>query len=297
MSRLDRRQLLLAAGSAAALAQPVAALAQTPSGPEGAKLEAMLDAFFHEELLSSPERASNLGLDKGDLAFLRSKLKDRSAAGLAADRAALRDRMARLKTIDRAKLDAPEKIDYDTLAFVTDSSLRVHDLNIGGEGFSPSPYVLSPITGAYQSVPDFLNTKHKVETAADAQAYVDRLNAFAVALDNDTARLHHDVAEGVIPPDFLIDTTITQLKELAAPVDSSGLVSSLAKRAKDKGLGDAWRDKAGAVYSAKVLPALHRQAAALRALRAHATHEAGIGASRRARRSTAQTWSTRRRRP
>ena len=276
MARLDRRQLLLAAGSAAALSQPIAALAQTPSGPEGAKLKALLDAFFHEELLESPERAANLGLDKGDLAFLKSKLKDRSAKGLAADRAAARGRMARLKAIDRAKLDGPEKIDYDTMVFVTDTTLAVQDLNIGGEGFSPSPYVLSPITGAYNSVPDFLNTKHKIETAADAQAYVDRLHAFATAIDQDTARLHHDVAEGVIPPDFLLDTTVTQLNALAVQADQSGVVASLAKRAHDKGLGDGWRDKASGVYAAQVLPALHRQIAALKVLRAHATHDAGI---------------------
>ena len=274
MPHLDRRQMLLAAGSAAALAGP--AIAQTPSGPEGERLKALLDAFFHEQLLRNPEQASNLGLDKGDLAFLRSKLKDRSAAGLTEDRAALRDRLARLKAIDRSKLDGPEKIDYDTLSFVTDSSLAVHELNIGGEGFSPSPYVLSPITGAYQSVPDFLNTKHKVETAADAQAYVDRLAAFSTALDDDTARLSHDVAEGVIPPDFLIDTTIAQLNALAAPADASGVVDSLAKRARDKGLGDAWRDKAAAVYTAQVLPALHRQIEAMKALRPRATHDAGI---------------------
>ncbi|HWE47199.1 MAG TPA: DUF885 family protein [Caulobacteraceae bacterium] len=276
MNRLDRRQLLLTAGSAAALVAPVAALAQAPSGPEGAKLEALLDAFFHEQLLRSPEQASNLGLDTGDLAVLRSKLKDRSAKGLAGDRAAMRDRMARLKSIDRSKLNGPETIDYDTLVFVTDSSLKVHELDIGGEGFSPSPYVLSPITGAYQSVPDFLNTKHRVENASDAQAYLDRLHAFATVLDDDTARLRHDVAEGVIPPDFLIDTTITQLNQLAVPADRSGLVESLARRAKDKGLGDGWRDKASAVYAASVLPALQRQIAAVQALRPRATHDAGV---------------------
>ena len=65
MSRLDRRQMLLAAGSAAALA-PVPALAKAPSGSDGARLKSLLDAFFHEQLLHNPQQASNLGLDKGD---------------------------------------------------------------------------------------------------------------------------------------------------------------------------------------------------------------------------------------
>jgi uncharacterized protein (DUF885 family) len=276
MTRLDRRQLLVSAASAAAFAAPASALAQAASGPEGAKLETMLNAFLNEELLRSPERVSNLGLDKGELAFMKSKLRDNSAAGRAADRAANLDRAARLKTIDREKLNGPEKIDYDTMVFVTASMQPIMDLNIGGQGFSPSPYVLSPITGEYQSTPDFLNTKHTIETAADAEAYVERLSAFARVLDNDTERMRHDVAEGVIPPDFLLDTTLTQLNALAVPADQSGLVSSLARRAKAKGLGDNWGAKAAQVYTDKVRPALARQIDQVKSVRPHATHDAGV---------------------
>src|SRR5581483_5256363 len=101
---------------------------------------------------------------------------------------------------------------YDTIGYVDEATARILALDIGGtDGFSPSCYVLSPITGAYQRVPNFLETKHKVETAADADAYLSRLGAFATAIDANTDRFHHDVGKGVVPPDFLLDITLGQM--------------------------------------------------------------------------------------
>ena len=48
--------------------------------------------------------------------------------------------------------------------------------DFGGSAFSRSPYVVSQLTGAYQNVPDFLDTKHRIETKDDADAYLSRLN-------------------------------------------------------------------------------------------------------------------------
>ncbi len=278
MIRFDRRQFLAAGAASAALASPVAALAQAAATPEDAKLNALLDAFFHEGLVESPEHATNTGLDKGDLAPLKSKLDDVSPAGRAKARANVADRLARLHALNRDALSGPGKINYDTMVFVAGATLPIMDLHVGGrDGFSPSCYVISPITGAYQSIPDFLNTKHRIEMAEDAQAYVDRLDAFAHVLDDNTEQFRRDTGEGVIPPDFLLDNTLNQMGQLNAPTDKSGLVESLARRAKAKGLSDGWARKGAAVYEQKVRPALDRQMAAVKAARARAVHDAGVG--------------------
>ena len=83
--------------------------------------------------------------------------------------------------------------------------------DFGGQAFGPSPYVVSQLTGAYQSVPDFLDTKHPIETKEDADAYLSRMTAFAKRLDDETARMKHDAALGVVPPDFILDLTIAQM--------------------------------------------------------------------------------------
>src|SRR5690606_41696626 len=59
-----------------------------------------------------------------------------------------------------------------------------------------SPYLVSQLTGSYTSVPQFLDTQHQVRTVADAEAYLDRLAAFAAVLDVETERTRADYAKG-----------------------------------------------------------------------------------------------------
>jgi uncharacterized protein (DUF885 family) len=63
---------------------------------------------------------------------------------------------------------------------------------------------------------------------------------------------------------------------LATPAAASGLVTSLAERAKFKGLTDDYAGRATALVEAKVYPALQRQIDAVAALRPKAGHEAGV---------------------
>lgn len=58
-------------------------------------------------------------------------------------------------------------------------------------------------------MPSFLATQHPIGSAADAEAYLARLSAFAVLLDQETARVRADFARGVVPPDFVLTTTLT----------------------------------------------------------------------------------------
>ena len=66
------------------------------------------------------------------------------------------------------------------------------------------------------------------EDAEGAEAYLDRMKAFAGSLDDNTARFRHDMAKGVLPPDFLIDITLTQMGEIRVPAAQSRVVTSLA---------------------------------------------------------------------
>jgi len=276
MTVLDRRQFLCTTSTAATLAllQPVYA---TSDESEGAKLNALFDVFFEENLRLNPENATQLGLDKDKDADLRGKLRDNSTAGIAAAKASNERQLAQLKTIDATKLSGLDRVNYDTVLYTRESTAAVQAFDFGGNSYGPSPYVVSQLTGAYQSVPHFLDTKHKIETAIDADAYLARLEAFAIQLENDTERMKHDTAIGVVPPDFLLDTALDQMSKTRLPVDQTVLVTSIAKRAKAKGLSADYATKAAAIYSEKVAPALGRQIAETQTLRAAAVHDAGVG--------------------
>ncbi len=273
---LDRRQLLASAAASAASSTALAATEPGGTG-QGRKLTDLLDAFWAEELQRHPERATDLGLDTGANAALKHRLKDVSRAGIAGDRAEAAEQARRLAAIDRKALVGMDAVNYDTVAYMIESRRRVLALDMGGtDGFSPSCYVLSPITGAYHGVPDFLENKHKVDYAAGADAYLDRMKAFAGALDDNTERFRHDVAKGVLPPDFIIDITLTQMKQIRVPAADSRVVKSLARRAADKGLPARYGEQAAQLHETLILPALDRQIAAVTAARAGAGHAPGI---------------------
>jgi uncharacterized protein (DUF885 family) len=273
---LDRRRLLGSAASLAAFALSPPAFADAPPSSEAQKLNALFDVFFQEDLRQSPERATQLGLDTGANAGLKSKLRDDSAAGFAATKALTASQLDRLHAIDASKLTGLDRVSYDTVVYTRESSAAVQAFDFGGNSYGPSPYVVSQLTGAYESVPDFLDTKHKIATAADADAYLARLDAFAGEIDANTGRMKHDAALGVVPPDFLLDTALTQMMKTRLPADQTILVTSIARRAKEKGLSPDYETKATALYNDKIGPALDRLIAQTKALRTTAVHDAGL---------------------
>ncbi|WP_296595385.1 DUF885 family protein [Phenylobacterium sp.] len=274
---MDRRLFLQgAAGVALAAATPALAQAQSEDG----KLRVLLDRFWDEQIDEAPEAASSLGLDTGARAGLRARLSDYSQAGRAAMFQRTKGRLARLKGIDRAKLSAAGQIDYDVVAYQYETAVTGGERFRFGEGpsasfsYAPySPYVVSQLSGPYQAIPDFLDSKHPVQSVADADAYLARLRAFATALDASTASLKAEAARGVLAPGFLLEQASVQLGKLAA---SDGLASGFAKKAAAAGLAGDWKARADDVLAKAVRPAVERQKAAVDALRKTASDDAGI---------------------
>ena len=267
MSRFDRRQIMMG-GAAAALSTAL------PAQAAGAKtqLYTLFDAFFDEDLTDSPVQATNLGLDTGAHADARSKLGDRSIAGWIKDRAKPAERVKRLKAIDRKALSGDDAVNYDTAMFQYESRAAAGVFDFGNIN---QPYVITQYYGAYSSTPGFLDTKHKIESSADAETYLARMAAFAVVLDQESERFAADAGKGVIPADFMLDKAIAQLGKFRdLPADRNVLVASLARRAKPYG---DYEGRAAALLSGTVHTALDRQIEVLKAARAKAAHEAGIG--------------------
>jgi uncharacterized protein (DUF885 family) len=266
----------LGAAGALALAGPAVAGAPPAAGGAEAQLARLMDAFFAETLAENPELATGLGLDTGARAGAKSKLHDASPEGRARRRALKADQLRRLEAVDRGQLSGMAAVNHDALLFdlrtAVDADRR---FAYGGSG-AGSPYVLSQIDGAYTYVPDFLATQHTIETRADAEAYVARLAEFARVMDEEIECGRRDVGLGVVPPDFAIEGALGQMKVLHAPAETSSLVAALVDRAKAKGVAGDWARAAGAVYTAKVLPALERQMAFLEGLKGKAVHEAGV---------------------
>ncbi|HIV76895.1 MAG TPA: DUF885 family protein [Candidatus Sphingomonas excrementigallinarum] len=270
---IDRRHFL---GGSAALAVVAGSEGVVAQNTASTRLTALFDTLVQEQLRRSPEGATSLGLDTGANADLRSQLSDQSPAGLAAAKAATKTDLSRLQAIDPTTLSPEERIDLESILYTRRSAQAVQAFDFGGYSYGPSPYVVSQLSGAYQSVPDFLDTKHKIASAGDADAYLMRMRAFARQIDAQTDRMRHDAGQGVVPPDFILDLALEQMGKTREPADQALVVQSLARRTADKGLGERYAAQAAKLYDAEILPALDRQIAYARGLRAKATHDAGV---------------------
>ncbi|WP_242919781.1 DUF885 family protein [Caulobacter sp. CCUG 60055] len=285
----DRRHFLMgAAATGAALAAGPALAARTKAGPKaGPKgdpaLHRLLDAFADEILDEAPEAATSLGLDNGRRAALKSRLSDRSWAAVEKGAQACADRLGRLKALERSRLGGQDLVYYDSMLYALQMGLEGARFAFGDNAFDTvvaegtTPYVVSQQTGVFTSLPEFLNSQHKIATRADCDAYLARVEAFAKALDQETDRVRRDAGAGVVAPDFILKTTLDQMTEYRGQkAAETGLVKSLAERAKAKGIAGDWAGQAAALVSDKVFPALDRQIAEVKAAQAKARHDAGV---------------------
>jgi uncharacterized protein (DUF885 family) len=277
---LDRRSFLASASAASAFALiPEALRAQTATAasanPADAKLNALFDQVFAKTLQRAPELATSLGMDKGANAALKHKLSDESPAGKAAARAELKQAIATIRAVDPAPLSTGSKLDREVILYSLESRALPYD-QFKLEGVQ-RPFTITQQGGSYFSTPDFLNSAHTINNAEDCEAYLDRLSAFARRLDEDSADQKEEASRGYLAPDFSLDLALGQMTKLRKPsAASSGLAQSVANRAAAKNIAGDWQARAAKIIEGDVYPALDRQIALVKALRAKARSSAGI---------------------
>ena len=265
---MDRRTFLATGATVALLPLTEApAIAAPPQGSGDAKLNATFEAIFQERVKESPELASSLGLDKGPLAALKSKLETdpvqvQRNRNLARNRRAI----AELKSFSPASLSDAAKLNREVVLYSLETAtVSPTRWNIGN---AQSPYTITQQDGAYFDTPDFLNTTHTIENSADAEAYLSRLQQFATVLDNDTAEQRAQAARGFLAPAWSIDLGLGQMRKLrdVAP-EQSTMVESIVKRTAAKNIAGDWGRRATGIVAQAVYPALDRQISAMEKLK------------------------------
>jgi len=263
------------------------AASQLPAGAAAtseydAAAERLLAEIAEELLADYPESATMLGIDNAARAPLKTRLGDRSAAGQQAIEKRVADRLRRLKTLDPNKLGDAARVDVDVVRTAHEFTLEGFAFPYGDVALLNSnwswrnaPYVVAQNTGAFLEIPGLLDEQHSVSTAADADAYLARLEAYAGQLDGETGRLRTAAAQDVIAPNFLLDKTLGQLRVArAGNVADWSLVQSLAKRTAS--MPGNYGAQAAKIAQDKIAPALDRQFEEILGHRRRATSDAGV---------------------
>ncbi len=268
---------LLLPGCARTIASTGAGAAPLPVRGEADAL-ALLDSIGENLLRLSPESATSLGIDTGARAALRSQLSDRSSSGQARIAATVAADLSRAEAVDTSALTHSTRTSVEVVrsayrVALDGFALPYGDVAVGG--WRNTPYVVIQNVGAYLDVPRFLDSDHPIKNAADADAYLARLESYPRQLDGELARLKSAAAQGLIAPGFLIDKALPQLQQSAAAARSGGgLVESLVRRT--GAIPGNWAERAKAIAAQQVAPALERQIAELTAQRARATMDPGM---------------------
>ncbi|MEA3052448.1 MAG: hypothetical protein QOG72_1351 [Sphingomonadales bacterium] len=273
---MDRRTFIASTGAAALATTllPETLLAQPRAGSGDSALNALFERIFQQNVQNSPEQATSLGLDKGANAALKGRLTPRTLAERARQLAQTKQALSDLAAVDRSALSPAAKLNLEVVTYsLTNQTVAPRRFGLDS---AIRPYRIFQQGGAYFSVPDFLNTAHTINTKEDAEAYLSRLEAFAVALDQDSAMQRIEAARGYVAPAWSLDLTLGQMAKLREQKpDESSIVQSLAKRAKAKDIDGRWERRASKIVEEKVYPALDRQMALVRELRA--TSQPGDG--------------------
>jgi len=248
-----------------------------------AAFDALVEDITNGLFRTSPEFATYLGLPEELMGgpYL-GRLDDYSLAGRGLARAESVDVIARLSAVDPAPLDDQRRMTRAVIMELVQSGVNA-DMAADGWG-SPTLggftiYPVVQLSGLHIDVPNLMQAQQPVTDGAQAQMYVERISALAVAIDDSIAVIEADAAAGVIPPDFVLEKTlgvITRFTEVAAT--ENVLYTALAGKLDEAGIdgGEAYLAAAEAVVTDEVYPAYGRLAAALEVLQADAVHYAGI---------------------
>jgi len=200
---------LVAAPTAFAQSGKPVAVASAQS--EDARLAAFFQAAFLESARLSPETLTQLGMKER-----YGELGDYTEAGQKQALAVAEAQLSRMKkTFDRAKLSPASQLSYD-----------LFERNVATqrmfEKWYWQTYAVSSNGSALDQLPVMLINAHKVDSVADAEAYVARLKAVERVAREVSDDIDQRTAKGFLPPAFVFGRVIpdaqTQIK--GAPFDT-----------------------------------------------------------------------------
>jgi len=275
----SRREFIAGVGATLAVLPVLGACARREPG---ASVQSQLAGIAEDMLADYPENATALGIDTGPRAALKARLTDRSAAGQEAISKRVTARVAQLTAVDAASLSEADRIDLDVVRTAHETAAEgfafpYGDVALLNQNWSwrNAPYVVAQNTGAFLEIPGLLEEQHAVATREDAEAYLARLEAYAGQLEGETDRLASAATQGVIAPDFILDTTLAQLRLARdGEVAAWPFIASFARKTKD--IPGDWAGQAARIAADRIRPALDAQLAELTTHRARATSDAGV---------------------
>ena len=226
--------------------------------------------------IDSPELLTYLGaIDNTPLDFHSGKLADYTREEEERSIAKLRDARAGLDAYGPEGLTGQELLTWKIAAWFFDDLLRQAELRYSG-------YRVNQISGVTVNMPQFLTDTHVIKNEKSVRRYLSRLREFGRVLRETHARVIDDRANGVIPPDFVIEKALVGMnKFIEGGADNSPLVTTLGPKLDeledvDENAAAAFINEATQLVSSEVIPGYEAIIGLFESMLPEATHDAGI---------------------
>lgn len=250
----------------------VPALAQQPKQDIGH----FFDSFTDEWVRRDPDLATATRYFSGaEQDRLEQQLTPDTRAWELERIALARRGLSELAKFDTAKLSESDRLSAQLMHWMLDSVVR-------GEKFMDYRFPLEQFGGANVQLVETLTLRHPLATGKDASNYVKRLAQMGQRMDESLVEAKRIAAEGLIPPAFIIKTTLASMRTFReVPPEQNALVTVLAqKMGAIEGMAPAERTKLQAeatrLVGAGVYPAWDRSIELLESLQPKATEDAGL---------------------
>jgi len=192
--------------------------------------------------------------------------------------------LKQLDAIDATTLTSKQSVSLELIKFELNAAFgpaqQVEYGSVLGEyGFWFLPYPVSHLSGAHVEFPTMMEDKFAVTNESQANAYLSRLSSYPKIIDGLIKKIDHDKNLGVIPPDFVIDNTISNLKhKIKLNAEKHPLVTSFEEKLKANSVESQPHLITTAIAHIKsgYIPATQRLIDRLTVLKDSAKHHAGI---------------------
>ncbi len=169
-----------------------AAAALSDAAAEDARLLSFLDRAFDERVARSPETLTGLGIKRD-----YGKLDDYTEADAAEDLALAERQYAEMKRqFDPARLSPAGRLSYRLAEQGIETQRRQHQ-------WRTHQFLFSTNGSPAGSIPVFLINQHRVDTVADAEAYVSRLREVERVMREIGTTIRARADQGIVPPKFV----------------------------------------------------------------------------------------------
>jgi uncharacterized protein (DUF885 family) len=127
-----------------------------------------------------------------------------------------------------------------------DIMLSMMDMLAEGEKFRFHNYPVNQLFGVQNNFPSFMESTHQVHSVKDAEHYVARLSKVGIKFDQVLEGLRHRQSKGIIPPQFVIDRVLEEMRNfVATPAEENILFTALETKMGEAELEQAEQERIG----------------------------------------------------